>query len=228
MHQNSRLLFEKYAKPHFCPGTRVLEIGPDKVPSSYQILVSDSSISWDTLDLRENPLVTYRSIEDYSFPIPDNTYDVVLSGNVMEHVRKTWIWIKELGRVCKAGGLVITVVPVSWPYHEAPVDCWRIYPEGMRALYEEADLDVIEMVCDSLEEPGYPSYIPGRSLEWQTWKSEGKRPGINNKLLRKFGIPFRRQQELKRKIRMILLSKLGVPVERAYDTIAIGQKRESE
>jgi hypothetical protein len=94
----------------------------------------------------------------------------------------------------------------------------------MRALYEEADLDVIEMVCDSLEEPGYSSYIPGRSLEWQTWKSEDKRSGIHTKLLRKFGIPFRSQQELKRKIHMTLLNKIGVPVERAYDTIAIGKK----
>jgi hypothetical protein len=24
-----------------------------------------------------------------------------------------------------------------WPFHEYPIDCWRAYPDGMTALYEE-------------------------------------------------------------------------------------------
>jgi hypothetical protein len=33
-------------------------------------------------------------------------------------------------------GMSSSVNPVSWVFHEAPVDCWRIYPEGMKALLE--------------------------------------------------------------------------------------------
>jgi ubiquinone/menaquinone biosynthesis C-methylase UbiE len=62
---------------------------------------------------------------------------------VLEHVRKPWIWIEELARVCKPRGLVITINPVSWPCRETPVDCWRAYPEGIRALYEEGNLEVL-------------------------------------------------------------------------------------
>jgi len=197
MHQNSRLLFENYAKKYFGSGMRVLEIGPDKFPSSYQTMVGNNAIEWHTLDLSENPHLTYMAAEEYSFPISDSTYDIVLSGQVVEHVRRPWIWIKEVTRVCREGGLVITINPVSWPYHEAPVDCWRVYPEGMKALYEEAGLEVIASTVESFEVPTYRRYIPGRSPEWQGWKWR-----VTNQLL----------------------GRLGFPVERAYDTITVGKK----
>jgi SAM-dependent methyltransferase len=145
MHGNSRLLFAKHALPYFRGARRVLEIGPDGVPSAYQQAVGDPSIAWDTVDLADSPnrdRVTFRSSSEYQFPVEDGRYDVVLSGQVIEHVRKVWVWIREVARVCRPGGIVITVNPINWPYHEGPVDCWRIYPEGMRALYEEAGLTV--------------------------------------------------------------------------------------
>jgi hypothetical protein len=45
------------------------------------------------------------------------------------------------------------IIPASWPYHEAPVDCWRAYPEGMRALCEDAALTVEVAACEALERP---------------------------------------------------------------------------
>src|SRR5713226_5284410 len=113
MHQNSRLLFENYAKKYFGSGMRVLEIGPDKFPSSYQTMVGNNAIEWHTLDLSENPHLTYMAAEEYSFPISDSTYDIVLSGQVVEHVRRPWIWIKEVTRVCREGGLVIIASTVE-------------------------------------------------------------------------------------------------------------------
>ena len=204
MHENSKLLFEKYAKKYFRPGMRVLEVGPDGRTSSYQLFFTSEikcwrkSIQWDTVDVYQDPNLTYVAVDEYSFPISDALYDIVLSGNVMEHIRKPWIWIKEVARVCKKQGLVITITPVSWPYHEAPIDCWRVYPEGMKALYEEAGLEVIESTFDSLEVSSYRRSIPGRSPEWQS---------------RKWRVTSQ------------LLGRLGFPVERAYDTITIGEKK---
>jgi hypothetical protein len=40
-----------------------------------------------------------------------------------------------------------------WVYHEAPIDCWRMFPEAMRALYEEAGLIVELREWGSLETP---------------------------------------------------------------------------
>jgi SAM-dependent methyltransferase len=197
MHTNSKLIFEKYAPQYFTPGARVLEIGPDGFPSAYRAMVDQGNLFWDTLDIYQDPKLTHVAASEYSFPIPDETYDVVLSGQVIEHVRKIWVWMREVARVCKTGGTIITINPVSWPYHEAPIDCWRIYPEGMKALYEESSLDVILSAWESLEELNFRKYIPGVSREHRS---------------RAFVFANR------------LLGRFGYPVERSYDTITIGRK----
>lgn len=197
MHKNSLLLFKKYVVPLFKPGMRILEIGPAGFPSDYRRAVS-VELQWDTLDIYESPQLTYSNAAQYSYPIPDDQYDVVLSGQVMEHVKKIWIWIRELQRVCKPGGHVITITPVSWPYHEAPVDCWRIYPEGMRALLEDTSLRIVHCAFESLECPQYKKDIPGRSLDFVPLK---------------FRLFYR------------VAGRFGFPVERSYDLVTISEKQ---
>jgi SAM-dependent methyltransferase len=199
MHENSRLLFSHCAAKYFAPGQKVLEVGPDAYPSTYQALIGARAAAWHTIDLADDSRLTFRSTSEYTFPVPDGIYDIVLAGQVIEHVRKPWLWIKEVARVCRPGGLAITISPVSWPYHEAPIDCWRAYPEGMKALFEEAGLHVLHCQWQSLEAPGYRAYRPGVSAACQprTWRW---------RLLRS------------------LEALLGLPVERAYDTITIGRK----
>jgi SAM-dependent methyltransferase len=124
MHDNTRLLFQEYARPYFQPCSRVLEIGPGRPKASLQRVVADSSIRWETAGVDHTFPVTYVGTE-YSFPVESDVADIVVATNVMEHVRKPWVWIKELARICKPGGHVVTINPVSWPYHEYPIDCWR-------------------------------------------------------------------------------------------------------
>ena len=198
MHTNDILLFQKYCLPLFKPGLRVLEIGPDKHPSTLQQLVADRDVRWETVDIATEitDQLTYRATSEYSFPIGDGEFDIVLSANVMEHVKKIWVWIREVARVCKPGGRVITILPVSWPYHPFPVDCWRIYPEGMKALYEEAGLQIELNVCETLEIPltGSRRQVPLHTHNPST--------------------------PLRRAVKRLL----GWPVEYALDTIAIGVK----
>jgi len=205
MHRNSLLLFQTYARPYFSGQPKVLEIGPDAAPSGYRQAIQDTTTGtathrdthWDTVDFPRNFPTTFTLENEYHFPIPSDQYDIVLSGQVIEHVRKIWVWLREVARVTKPGGLVITIGPVSWPYHEAPIDCWRIYPEGMKALCEEAGLDVLDCRTESLEAREFRRTLPGRSPEWQEpW-------------LRRY---FR------------ILNRIGFPVECAYDTITIARK----
>lgn len=200
MHVNTQLLFDHYARRYFQPGIRVLEIGPD-VPSTLQRMTGDPSIDWHTVDIDKDLRLTCTAVDEYSFPIPDDAYDIVVAANVLEHVRKIWVWIKEVARVCKPGGYVITINPVSWPFHECPIDCWRAYPDGMVALYEEGGLDVVISKCESLEDSHIRRHLPGRSLRYiddhEGWKM---------------------------KIFARLSARLGIPVERPYDTVTIGRK----
>lgn len=197
MHTNSKLLFEKYVRNYFKTGMRILEIGPDNFPSTYGKLINIEGLQWDTLDIYDSPNLTYSNSDIYSFAIPDESYDLVLSGQVIEHVAKIWRWMPEVARVTKKGGVVITVNPVSWPYHEVPIDCWRIYPDGMRALCEDAGLSVELSVCESLEEPETDRFLPGRSSEHQ---------------------PAKVRKAFK------FLHYFGFPIEKSFDTITIARK----
>ena len=214
MHPNNRLLFEKYALDHFKSGMRVLEIGPDSRPSTHERLVKGivPAVTWETADLDASfdehgglrfsdseTTADYRMSSEYEIPLPSGAFDVVLAAQVIEHVRQIWIWIREVARVCRPGGLVILICPVTWPYHEAPVDCWRIYPEGMKTLAAEAGLEVLECRFESLEpRPTRRSY-PGRSLTAPILVEDRGLRGWARKLL-------------------------GWPLPVAYDTIFIGRR----
>lgn len=200
MHKNSRLLFEKYARSYFQPEHRVLEIGPDRHPSTYQQIVG-ATATWDTLDFasRNDVPLTYRTTDEYDFPAPDATYDVVFAAQVIEHVRKIWRWMPELARVCRPGGVVIVINPVSWHYHESPVDCWRIYPEGMRALCEDAGLEVLLSEWESVELERLGRLTPSKLKKHRIMQRLSGAVGMLNAGLR-------------------------FPVEAAYDTITVARR----
>lgn len=204
MHLNSILLFENYAKKYFKSHIKVLEIAPDNHPSQYRKIIGNNSIIWESLDITPCQECTYIANNEYEFPVPDNCFDIVLSGQVIEHVRKIWNWMKELARVCKKGGVVVTIAPTSWPFHEAPVDCWRIYPEGMKALYDETKLEMELCKCESLENrSSRRRVIPGTGIV---------DPAFTNK------------NGFKTIVKETIKDIIGWPTAVSYDTIAIGRK----
>lgn len=199
MHLNSLLIFNKYVIPFIRSfvDPRILEIGPDAFPSSYSRAVGKIK-NWDTVDIFPRPGLRFVASDENSFPIENDFYDVVISGQVLEHVRKPWIWMHELIRVCKPGGLIVTIAPTSWPYHEAPIDCWRVYPAGMQSLLEGCEIEILvnENICMEEDTSRY-LVVPGRSADAQ----------------------WRKQRVLSR-----LLNRFGVPKERAFDLICIIRK----
>ncbi len=95
------------------------------------------------MDIVEGRNVDVISSSLYRYPFEDNSFDVVISGNTMEHVKDIYAWIKELTRI--TNDLLYIIVPAYRPEHRHPVDCWRVYPDGMRFIMEEiAKLKVLE------------------------------------------------------------------------------------
>jgi ubiquinone/menaquinone biosynthesis C-methylase UbiE len=222
VHFNSKLLFQKYAKHLFKSNMRVLEIGPNSHPSDFQAILNDASIKWETLDIFQSEKLTYVAENEYSFPIPDNSFDIVISAQVIEHVREIWTWMKELSRVCKVNGFVITINPVSYPYHEAPVDCWRIYPEGMKALYSQAGLDCQLSVTETLEvDPSQYIVFGEHRVPLGTYDSY--RQTFFKKIIGKPvlvpGVSIDKSG-----YKQLIKRFLGMPVQCSVDTITIGIK----
>ncbi|MGQ4648730.1 methyltransferase domain-containing protein [Lyngbya aestuarii] len=57
------------------------------------------------------PQVTFIEASLYQLPLPDDHFDLVYSLEVVEHLEKPNLAIKELYRVCKPGGFVLIQTP---------------------------------------------------------------------------------------------------------------------
>jgi SAM-dependent methyltransferase len=78
----------------------------------------------------------------------DNSWDVIVCVQVIEHVKNIWDIPQEMRRILKPGGMAIIDTPFMYPYHAEPPsfgDYWRLTKDGMRVLFESCFniLDII-------------------------------------------------------------------------------------
>ncbi len=86
-----------------------LDVGAYDVNGTYRPLVEGSGWRYTGLDVAAGPNVDVVTADPYKFPFDDGAFDVVLSGSTMEHVEAIWLWVPELARVLKPGGLLVLV-----------------------------------------------------------------------------------------------------------------------
>lgn len=79
--------------------------------------------------------------DPYNWPIPDNSIDLVISGQSFEHIEYPWLTIGEIARILKPGSLCCIIAPSGGIIHRHPVDCWRFLPDGFLALAKYAKLE---------------------------------------------------------------------------------------
>ncbi|MGN6696130.1 MAG: methyltransferase domain-containing protein [Aquihabitans sp.] len=74
-------------------------------------------------------------------PLPDGSVDIVLVEHVLEHVLDPLRGAAEIERVLRVGGVVVAMVPFSFPWHGAPIDYFRVTPSGMRVLFRSCAVE---------------------------------------------------------------------------------------
>jgi SAM-dependent methyltransferase len=122
---------------------------------THRSLLADHDCEIIGVDVRNVHNVDVVMEKPYRLPFRSNSIDVILSGQVFEHIPFFWATMLEVSRVLRRGGLMILTVP-SRGHEHTPVDCWRCYPDGVRAMAAFAGLEVREASTD------FPPMVDGR------------------------------------------------------------------
>jgi SAM-dependent methyltransferase len=141
---------------------RILDVGSLAVNGSYRELFAWPGLEYVGLDVEAGPNVNFVPQNPYDWTeLPDESFDVIVSGQALEHVEFPWLTLQQIARKLKVEGLVCLIVPSRGPEHRYPKDCYRYYPDGLRALARWAGLTVLE--SDYLR----PTVtFPDNSQEW--------------------------------------------------------------
>ena len=144
MHPESFHLMKRIIDKHL-PDTshrRVLDVGGADVNGSYRPIF-DESVQYETLDRKDASII----VQGYDWPdIGD--FDVVISGQTLEHDPKFWLTVKNMSSVTKPGGLIVVIVPSAGPVHRHPVDCYRFLPDSMPVFAEIMEAQLLEVLRD--------------------------------------------------------------------------------
>lgn len=76
----------------------------------------------------------------------DNTFDIVLSSQVLEHVEDVNQYLMEIKRVLRPGGFVLLSTHGTWQYHASPYDYQRWTSMGLKTLMKKYNFEIKEFV----------------------------------------------------------------------------------
>jgi len=131
--ENGRLFFNTYNNSN---NTVIIDVGSQDFNNGADSLrsVVPKNAKYIGMDLESGPNVDLVMPNPYTFPLADNSVDMIVSSSCFEHSMFFWLTFNEMIRVLKPNGLAYINAPSNGPFHRFPVDCYRFYPDAGFAL----------------------------------------------------------------------------------------------
>ncbi|PWE18737.1 methyltransferase type 11 [Marinicauda salina] len=126
---------------------KIADLGSQSVNGSYRELFSGAD-AFVGFDLEAGPGVDVVLDSPYDIPEEDGSFDLVVSGQMLEHCAHFWRVASEIERILKPGGLAFLIAPSAGPIHRYPVDCYRFYPDAWRALADWTGMRLVHVWMD--------------------------------------------------------------------------------
>ena len=137
---------------------RILDLGSQDINGSYRPLFAAPAWRYLGVDMTPGHNVDLVLQDPYEWnEIAPDSIDVVISGQTFEHTEFFWLTMQQITRALKPGGLCCMLAPSSGPEHRFPVDCWRVYPDGFRAVARYAGLETLQATTQWEDLPQYDS-----------------------------------------------------------------------
>ena len=139
MHPNSMKLMQYFRDKYLDGAETVIDVGSMKIRDNetYRPLFPN----YIGMDVEVGPNVDIVGYDAISC-----VYDVVISGQVMEHVKRPWEWLKNLTQYYRK--YICIIAPNTAKQHRYPIDTYRYFPDGMRDLFEYAEISALEIFKD--------------------------------------------------------------------------------
>ncbi len=122
----------------------IVDLGSCDYNGSYRPIFARSPWRYLGVDLTVGKNVDLVLHDPYDWrELKTQSIDVLVSGQTFEHTEFFWETILEIARVLKPNGLCCLIAPATGNEHRFPLDCWRIFADGFRALARYAHLEVL-------------------------------------------------------------------------------------
>lgn len=149
---------------------KILDVGSfDKTGNyNYGQVLNEKNWTYTGLDLREGNNVDIIIENPYEWKeLDENSFDVVVTGQALEHVEFFWLTMEQINKVLKPGGLCCIIVPSTGPIHRNPLDCYRFNEDGVRSLAKYVKFDILESgtTTDEISDPWYDSFVIAKKPE---------------------------------------------------------------
>ncbi len=128
----------------------VLDLGARVSPGqtlTHRQLLTGYSVNYTGIDPVPNENVDIVMEQMYTFPVKSRSTDILISGQVFEHIPFVWVSMLEIARVLRYGGYAFITAPSRGHTHSF-YDCWRYYPDSFRALAAWSGLELREAYTD--------------------------------------------------------------------------------
>lgn len=158
MRETTKALVQHYTEQLDVSGD-VLEIGGHRLAKCARDLFPEPRFRYRDLNLAESdiPNTIIADITGCADQIADESFDLVFSSDVFEHIDRPWLAAEEITRILRPGGVAITVTLFSWRNHPCPIDYWRYSAECLEFLF--SGLDCLEKGYDlsqrRRDQPGF-------------------------------------------------------------------------
>jgi len=122
----------------------ILDLGSQDVNGAYKKIFEGLHWKYIGVDIGAGRNVDIILKDMYKWEeFSSDSVDVIISGQAFEHIEFFWLTMREISRILKPSGVCCIIAPSSGTEHRHPVDCWRFYSDGFKALAKWAGLSVI-------------------------------------------------------------------------------------
>jgi SAM-dependent methyltransferase len=108
----------------FGRGRKIIDIGGKKGNKRglFDIDRYDAEVTYVNIEKKDDPDIL---ADASNIPVADDSYDIAIAGELLEHVPDPILVLKEARRLLKPGGKLIATVPFLYPIHADPHDFGR-------------------------------------------------------------------------------------------------------